>query len=86
MGSYYGTTLGTKYKVTLSSGNSFTVMLCDFKDNRHTDANNQICLSNGSVIEFYVDSGAMPSIVRQMGSVGALSQFSGSIVSIEKKT
>ena len=84
MGSYYGTTLGTKYKVTLSSGNSFTVMLCDFKDNRHTDANNQVCLSNGSVIEFYVDSDAMPSIIRQMGSVGALSQFSGSIVSIEK--
>ena len=86
MGSYYGTALGTKYKVTLSNGNSFTVMLCDFKDNRHTDANNQICLSNGSVIEFYVDSDAMPSIVRQMGSVGALSQFSGSIVSIEKTT
>jgi hypothetical protein len=26
----------------------------------------------------------MPSIVRQMGTVGALEQFSGSIVSIEK--
>ena len=84
MGSYYGTTLGTKYEVTLSSGNSFTVMLCDFKDNRHTDGNNQICLSNGSVIEFYVESDKMPSIIRQMGSVGALSQFSGSIISIEK--
>ena len=84
MGSYYGTTLGTKYIVTLSSGNSFTVMLCDFKDNRHTDSNNQVCLSNGSVIEFYVESDKMPSIVRQMGSVGALNQFSGSIVSIEK--
>jgi hypothetical protein len=84
MGSYYGTTLGTKYKVTLSNGNSFTVMLCDFKDNRHTDGNNQACLSNGSVIEFYVESDKMPSIVRQMGSVGALEQFKGGIVSIEK--
>ena len=84
MGSYYGTTLGTKYKVTLSSGNSFTVMLCDFKDNRHTDGNNQVCLSNGSVIEFYVESDKMPSIVRQMGSVGALEQFKGGIVSVEK--
>lgn len=84
MGSYYGTTLSTTYQVTLSSGNSFTVMLCDSKADRHTDANNQVCSSNGSVIEFYVESDKMPSIVRQMGSVGALSQFSGSIVSIEK--
>ena len=84
MGSYYGTTLGTKYSVTLSNGNSFTVMLCDFKDNRHTDGNNQVCLYNGSVIEFYVESDKMPSIVRQMGSVGALEQFKGGIVSIEK--
>ena len=84
MGSYYGRTLGTTYQVTLSNGNSFTVMLCDMKDDRHTDANNQVCLSNGSVIEFYVDTDVMPSIVRQMGTVGALEQFSGSIVSIEK--
>lgn len=84
MGSYYGTTLGTKYIVTLSSGKSFTVMLCDFKDNRHTDGNNQVCLSNGSVIEFYVEEDKIPSIVRRMGSVGALEQFKGGIVSIEK--
>ena len=84
MGSYYGTTLGATYIVTLSNGNSFTVMLCDGKADRHTDANNQICLSNGSVIEFYVESDKMPSTIRQMGSVGALEQFSGSIVSIEK--
>ena len=86
MGSYYGTTLGTEYIVTLSNGSSFTVMLCDGKADRHTDANNQVCLANGSVIEFYVEADKMPSIVRQMGSVGALEQFSGSIVSIEKAT
>lgn len=84
MGSYYGTALGTKYIVTLSNGNSFTVMLCDGKADRHTDANNQVCLANGSVIEFYVEADKMPSIVRQLGSVGALEQFSGSIISIEK--
>jgi hypothetical protein len=84
MGSYYGKTLGTKYQVTLSSGSSFTVMLCDFKSDRHTDAAHQVCTTNGSVIEFYVDTNAMPSIVRQMGSVGALDKFSGGIVSIEK--
>ena len=59
-------------------------MLCDFKSDRHTDGNNQVCTTNGSVIEFYVDTDVMPSIVRQMGSVGALDKFSGGIVSIEK--
>lgn len=84
MGSYYGTTLGTEYIVTLSNGSSFTVILCDGKADRHTDANNQVCLANGSVIEFYVEADKMPSIVHQKGSVGALEQFSGSIASIEK--
>ena len=84
MGSYYGTALGTKYQVTLSNGNSFTVMLCDCKADRHTDGNNQVCTTNGSVIEFYVDTDVMPSIVRKMGTVGALDKFSGGIVSIEK--
>ena len=84
MGSYYGTALGTKYQVTLSNGNSFTVMLCDCKADCHTNGNNQVCTTNGSVIEFYVDTDVMPSIIRQMGTVGALDKFSGGIVSIEK--
>jgi hypothetical protein len=85
LGSYYGTTLGTRYTVTLSNGSVFDIILCDSKQNRHTDSTNRVCLSNGSVLEFYVDSSAMPQKVRTMGSVSAIPYFSGSVVSIVKK-
>lgn len=82
MGSYYGTTMGTKYKITLSTGKSFNVILCDSKANRHTDSNNQYAVKNKDIIEFYVDKHKIPSGIR--GDYGTLEQFSGSIVSIEK--
>ena len=82
LGSYYGTTLGTYYVVTLSNGNSFEIILCDMKNDMHTDANNQICLSNGSIIEFYVDSSKLPSYVKSSGSIGSIDFFSGDVVNI----
>lgn len=82
LGSYYGTTMGTKYKITLSSGKSFNVILCDSKANRHTDGNNQYAVRNKDVVEFYVDKHKIPSGIR--GDYGTLDQFRGSIVSIEK--
>lgn len=82
LGSYYGTTMGTKYKITLSTGKSFNVILCDSKANRHTDSNNQYAVKNQDILEFYVDKHKIPSGIR--GDYGTLEQFSGSIVSIEK--
>lgn len=37
LGTFYGTTKGTKYKVTLDTGKTFKIILCDTKSNRHTD-------------------------------------------------
>lgn len=82
LGSYYGKTLGTHYTVTLSNGNTFEIILCDVKNDIHTDANNQVCLSNGSIIEFYVDTSKMPSYVKNSGSIGSIDFFSGDVVSI----
>lgn len=82
LGSYYGTTMGTKYKITLSTGRSFDVILCDSKANRHTDSNNQYAVKNQDIVEFYVDKHKIPSKIR--GDYGKLEQFRGSIVSIEK--
>lgn len=82
LGSYYGTTLGTRYTVTLANGNTFQIILCDVKNDIHTDSNNQICLSNGSIIEFYVDSSKMPKYVKTSGTIGSIEFFSGDIVSI----
>lgn len=82
LGSYYGTTLGTRYTVTLNNGNTFQIILCDVKNDIHTDDNNQVCLSNGSIIEFYVDTAKMPSYVKTSGTIGSIDFFSGDIASI----
>lgn len=85
LGSYYGTTLGTEYTVTLSNGSVFDIILCDCKQDRHTDGSNRECLTNSSVLEFYVDSSALPKKVKALGSISAIPYFSGSVVSIVKK-
>ena len=82
LGSYYGTTLGTKYTVTLSNGNSFQIILCDCKQDRHTDTKNQVCLSNGSILEFYVDTSRLPNAVRTSGSISSIDFFNGYVVNI----
>lgn len=84
LGSYYGTTIGTRYTVTLSTGKQFNIILCDVKDDRHTNSTHQYTTVNGCVIEFYVETDKMPSRVRSFGSIGALEQFKGNVVSIEK--
>lgn len=82
LGSYYGTTLGTKYTVTLSNGSVFQAILCDCKKDIHTDANNQKTLSDGSVLEFYVDTVVLPKSVKTSGTISSINFFSGSVVSI----
>ncbi len=82
LGSYYGSEIGTKYRIGLSSGKSIKVILCDQKSNRHTDSNHQYAVKNQDIMEFYVQPSKIPSGVR--GNYGNLEQFSGDIVSIEK--
>ena len=84
LGSYYGVELGTEYVVTLSNGNSFNIILCDVKNDIHTDDLNRECLANGSVLEFYVESSALPQIVKLMGTISSIDFFNGSVVSITK--
>lgn len=82
LGSYYGSKIGTKYKITLSSGESFMAILCDQKANRHTDSKHQYAVRNKDVVEFYVQKGKIPRSVR--GDYGKLEQFKGSVVKIER--
>lgn len=82
LGSYYGSKIGTKYKITLSSGKTFKAILCDQKANRHTDSKNQYAMRNKDIIEFYVQKGKIPKGVR--GDYGKLEQFKGTVVKIEK--
>lgn len=82
LGSYYGREMGTKYKITLSTGKEFKIILCDQKADRHTDGNNQYAVRNQDIVEFYVERSQIPSNVR--GSYNDLDQFHGDIVKIEK--
>lgn len=82
LGSYYGSEIGTKYRITVSSGNSFNVILCDQKSDRHTDKKHQYARRNKDILEFYVEKKNIPAQVR--GSYDSLEQFRGKITSIEK--
>lgn len=84
LGSYYGTQLGTRYTVTLSNGSVFDIILCDCKQDRHTDSLHREGLRSRDVIEFYVDKKKLPKKVRTSGSVHSIEYFSGSVVSIKK--
>ena len=81
-GSYYGL-VGDIYKVTLENGLVFEAVKGDAKSDKHTDSENKVCLHNGSVIEFIVDTEALHSDVKRSGSVSSIG-FEGSIVRLEK--
>ena len=82
MGSYYTKHLGDRFKITLSTGKSFTIRICDFKANSDTNSTHQYT-ANGCMIEFYVDSN-LNSKARQMGDISYIKGFKGNITKIEK--
>lgn len=73
LGTFYGTTKGTKYKVTLDTGKTFKIILCDTKSNRHTDKKHQYAKKNKDVVEFYVDRTKIPAGVN--GNYNRLEPF-----------
>ncbi len=83
LGSYYGTTMGTKYRITTNTGNVFYGMLADAKADIHTNNTNQYA-ANRDVVEFLVDTRNLRKDVRRMGSANVYSPLSGSISKIER--
>ncbi|MBR6392790.1 MAG: fibronectin type III domain-containing protein [Eubacterium sp.] len=87
LGSFYGTKIGTKYKVTLQAGDKvkeINVILCDQKSDRHTNSTHQYAMRNKDVVEFYVEKAKIPSGIR--GDYGTTEKFSGKIIAIEQYT
>ena len=82
LGSYYGTKIGTKYRITLEGGKEINVILCDQKSDRHTDSNHQYAVNNQDIVEFYIEKSKLPRGIR--GNFGTLEQFSGNVVAIEQ--
>ena len=83
MGSYYSTTIGDMFRLTTDTGAVFDIILCDAKDDRHTDAHHMYTKSNNCMVEFYVDTTVLNRTIKRMGSIGVLPEFSGSIVKVE---
>ena len=84
LGSYYGTSIGTKYRITLDTGNIFYGILGEFKADKHTNSTNQYAVRNNDIIEFIVDDSALIAQVRSMGSASAYLPLSGRITSMER--
>lgn len=56
MGSYYGTEIGSKYKVTTDTGNVIYCALVDQKANCNTNSTHQYGTDNYDVLEFIVNT------------------------------
>lgn len=83
LGSYYGTTMGTKYRITTDAGNVFYGMLADAKADIHTNSTNQYARNN-DVVEFLVDTRYLRSDVKRMGSANVHDPLNGHISKIER--
>lgn len=84
LGSYYGTTIGTKYRITLDTGKVFYGALADCKANQHTNYTNQYVPHNGNVVEFLVDTSRLNKNVKRMGSANVYMPLNGKIAKIER--
>lgn len=83
LGSYYGTEIGSKYRITLDTGYTFYAMIGDCKADIHTDGTNRYVPKNNNVVEFIVDMKAVPKIVTKTGTFSSLDILSGSVSKIE---
>lgn len=83
LGSAFGSEIGTHYVITLSSGKQIPVILADQKADGDTTPDNTRDYI-GAVIEFVVDTPALPSVVRATGDVGSISMFDGSVKEIRR--
>ena len=84
LGSYYGTQIGTKYKITLDTGKVFYGVLADCKNNKHTNSTNQYVTHNGNIVEFLVDRTKLNKHVKLMGNANVYAPLNGKVAKIEK--
>lgn len=84
MGSYYGTKIGTKYRITLDTGKVFYAALADRKANKDTNSTHQYCPGNKDIVEFLVDTSKLNKNVKKMGSANVYMPLNGSVVKIER--
>lgn len=85
LGSYYGTTIGTKYRVTTDTGNVFYGVLAECKADIHTNSTHQYTnQKNPDIVEFLIDKKKLNKDVRRAGSANAYMPLNGNISKIER--
>lgn len=92
MGSYYSSSVGDKFKITLENGNEFNVIIGDLKQDCHTDSKNQYTpvydnsgnFYGANVLEFIIDEDIVDEMVLTLGTVSYYEQFEGNITDIKK--
>ena len=84
LGSYYGTTIGNKYKITTDTGNVFYGILGDVKSDLHTDRTHRYTLSHNDMVEFLVNVPTLNKTVKKMGNANVYMPLNGNIAKIEK--
>lgn len=82
MGSGWGTELGATFIIITDELNVIPVMICDEKSDRHTNSTHKYHRTDGSVVEFYVDSRQLCWAGRHHGSIGKVPGFEGNIIAI----
>lgn len=80
LASFYGN-VGDKFRITLSSGQVFYGIMVDTKQDIHVDENYSH-ITDGSVIEFVVDTKTLNPDILRLGSLDTI--YRGSITSIER--
>ena len=85
MGSFYGSNIGQKYRITFDTGVQIDVVLCDQKANKHTNSTNQYARAK-DVLEFYCEKSKIPKVIRTRGNYNNIELFKGAITKIEKYT
>ena len=88
LGSAYGSDIGDAWKVTLDNGESFNIMLGDFKDDGKTEFFGHDCKNAHeepctNVIEFIVDVDKLPAEVLDRGSFSVTNWCNGNIVEMK---
>jgi len=82
LGSAWAREIGTKLDVYMDTGEVIKVILGDCKQDIHTDKTNRFGSRNGDVLEFIVDTAAIPKEVKNCGNYGII--FRGKVVGMER--
>lgn len=85
IGTGWGIKVGEKATVHLSTGTTFNIIMCDTKDDRHTDSQTHTYTkSNHCVVEFYVDKDTLEDSVGYGDISKIIPSFAGKVTNIIK--